>query len=253
MADTIGAVPNDGSMFGLMSNVMSGGFDFQLAKNPVEGFSTSLLMILATELGDETFIIAAVMAMRHPKLTVLGGALAALYFMTVLSAFLGLFLPNFISEAKVRAAATVLYVFFGLRLMYIGLRGEEENKEEEFKEIENNLAKEDVESATKTQKTLVRKMFSRLCTPVFLEALMLTFCAEWGDRSQIATITLASHENPLGVIMGAIVGHTVCTSLAVFSGEWLGKRLSPRCVAFTGGLLFMVFALLNHVNLEKPW
>ena len=31
-------------------------------------------MILATELGDETFIIAAVMSMRHPKFVVfLGG------------------------------------------------------------------------------------------------------------------------------------------------------------------------------------
>ena len=28
-----------------------------------------LLRILATELGDETFIIAAVMSMRHPKFT----------------------------------------------------------------------------------------------------------------------------------------------------------------------------------------
>ncbi len=29
---------------------------------------------------------------------------------------------------------------------------------------------------------------SQLFSPVFLEAFVLTFCAEWGDRSQIATI-----------------------------------------------------------------
>jgi putative Ca2+/H+ antiporter (TMEM165/GDT1 family) len=28
---------------------------------------------------------------------------------------------------------------------------------------------------------------------------MLTFLAEWGDRSQIATISLAAHQNPLAV------------------------------------------------------
>ena len=67
--------------------------------------------------GDETFIIAAVMSMRHNKLTVLGGALSALYFMTVLSSALGLVLPNLISEKTVRSCATVLYTFFGLRLM----------------------------------------------------------------------------------------------------------------------------------------
>lgn len=31
-------------------------------------------------------------------------------------------------------------------------------------------------------------MLSQLFSPVFLEAFVLTFCAEWGDRSQIATI-----------------------------------------------------------------
>ena len=31
-------------------------------------------------------------------------------------------------------------------------------------------------------------VLSQLFSPVFLEAFVLTFCAEWGDRSQIATI-----------------------------------------------------------------
>merc|ERR1719188_28701 len=199
-------------------------------------------------MGDETFIIAAVMAMRHPKMTVLGGALSALYFMTVLSAFLGVVLPNLISQDNVRRCATVLYTFFGLRLMYVGAAGEEEDKEEEFNEVENTLK----DSATKAQKSVLRRMFSSFCTPIFMEAGMLTFLAEWGDRSQIATISLAAHQNPLGVIIGACVGHTICTSLAVFGGEWLGKRISSRLVAFGGGLLFLVFALINAITIGSP-
>ena len=39
--------------------------------------------ILVTELGDETFIIAAIMAMRHSRLTVYAGAMSALALMTV--------------------------------------------------------------------------------------------------------------------------------------------------------------------------
>ena len=35
----------------------------------VEGFTKSSLMILVSEIGDKTFFIAAVMAMRHPQLT----------------------------------------------------------------------------------------------------------------------------------------------------------------------------------------
>jgi len=220
-------------------------FDMHGEMSLSEAFSSSLFMILATEMGDETFIIAAVMAMRHPKTTVLAGALSALYFMTVLSAALGLILPNLISQQSVHNCATVLYTFFGCRLMFIGAKGEEENKEEEFEEVENTLK----ESASKSQKSIMRRTMSRFCTPIFLEALMLTFLAEWGDRSQIATISLAAHQNPFGVIIGACLGHTVCTSLAVFSGEWLGKRISQRLVAFGGGMLFMVFALLNFIGL----
>lgn len=49
------------------------------------------MQILVTELGDETFIIAAIMAMRHPRLVVYAGAMSALGFMTVPPpSFLGL-------------------------------------------------------------------------------------------------------------------------------------------------------------------
>merc|ERR1712232_1466952 len=147
------------------------GFDMGLEKSPSEALSSSFFMILATEMGDETFIIAAVMAMRHPKFTVLGGALAALYFMTVLSAGLGVVLPNLISQQTVHRCATVLYTFFGLRLMWIGSRSAGEDKDEEFEEVENTLK----DSTSKTQRSVVRRMFSKVCSPVFLEALMLTF------------------------------------------------------------------------------
>merc|ERR1719277_332028 len=168
--------------------------------------------------------------------------------MTVLSAFLGIVLPNLISQRTVHNFATMLYTFFGMRLIYIGLKGEEEDKDEEFKEVESTLK----DSATKAQKSMIRRTFSKVCTPIFMEALMLTFLAEWGDRSQIATISLAAHENPMGVILGACVGHTICTSLAVFGGEWLGKRISSRLVAFGGGFLFLIFALLNALSIGSP-
>ena len=49
----------------------------------------SFLMILVTEVGDETFIIAAIMAMRHPRRVVYLGAMTALISMTVLLSLAG--------------------------------------------------------------------------------------------------------------------------------------------------------------------
>ncbi|KAK9162941.1 hypothetical protein Syun_003843 [Stephania yunnanensis] len=50
-----------------------------------DAFFASSSMILVSEIGDETFTIVALMAMRHPKSIVLSGALAALIVMTVSS------------------------------------------------------------------------------------------------------------------------------------------------------------------------
>ena len=51
----------------------------------LHAFVASLSMIVVSELGDKTFFIAAIMAMRHARLTVFAGAIAALAIMTILS------------------------------------------------------------------------------------------------------------------------------------------------------------------------
>lgn len=51
---------------------------------------------------------------------------------------------------------------------------------------------------------------------------MLTFLAEWGDRSQIATISLAAHQNPLAVCLGAVLGLVEMRSII----QWLATNNS---------------------------
>ncbi|XP_024971687.1 GDT1-like protein 4 [Cynara cardunculus var. scolymus] len=206
----------------------------------VDAFFASLSMILVSEIGDETFIIAALMAMRHPKSIVLSGALSALFVMTILSTGLGRIVPNLISRKHTNSAATVLYAFFGIRLLYIAWRSDSKaSQKKEMEEVEEKL-----ESGQ--GKTAARRFFSRFCTPIFLESFILTFLAEWGDRSQIATIALATHKNAVGVALGATIGHTICTSVAVIGGSMLASKISQGTVATVGGLLFLGFSLSSY-------
>jgi len=78
----------------------------------------------------------------------------------------------------------------------------------------------------------------------------MTFLAEWGDRSQIATIGLAASSNPLGVTLGGCLGHAVCTSAAVVGGRGMASMISERAVALSGGALFLAFGL--HSLLTGP-
>lgn len=78
---------------------------------------------------------------------------------------------------------------------------------------------------------------------VFMQAFTLTFLAEWGDRSQIATIALASVKNAYGVVFGGLVGHAFCTGVAVVGGRLLAARISERTVAIIGGISFLGFGI----------
>lgn len=78
---------------------------------------------------------------------------------------------------------------------------------------------------------------------MFIQSLSLTFFAEWGDRSQIATIALAAAKDPTGVTLGACFGHSLCTGMAVLGGRMLASRISEKTVHLGGGIIFMLFGI----------
>lgn len=245
-----------------------------VSKGFVDAFFSSFGLILVSEIGDETFIIAALMAMQHPRMTVFAGAFGALVIMTVLSTGLGIVLPSLISRQTVRKFAFVLYTAFGLRLLWIAYKTDtKEGVEEEIKDVEAQLSErknlrklkqrsgdsplkddEDVNEKLKKRfgvKLALKSMLENVLDPVFLEALILTFLAEWGDRSQLATIALATHYNAVGVTIGGILGHCICTAGAVTGGKMLAMKISPRPVALFGGITFLACAYYAYAYGES--
>lgn len=70
----------------------------------------------------------------------------------------------------------------------------------------------------------------------------MTFLAEWGDRSQLATIVLAGINDVGGVCVGGVLGHALCTGAAVLAGALVARRISARTVAVVGAVVFLGFA-----------
>ncbi|GFQ74916.1 GDT1 family protein, partial [Trichonephila clavata] len=47
----------------------------------------------------------------------------------------------------------------------------------------------------------------------------------------------------VGVTLGAIIGHGICTTLAVVGGRIIAQRISVRSVTFIGSVVFLLFAV----------
>jgi uncharacterized membrane protein len=104
----------------------------------IHAFVASLSVIIVSELGDKTFFIAAIMAMRHPRCTVFSGAIAALAFMTVLSAFFG-FVTTIIPRFVTYYVSTALFAIFGIKMLYDGCKMSPEEGAEELEEVSTML------------------------------------------------------------------------------------------------------------------
>eukprot|EP00232_Nephroselmis_pyriformis_P030329 CAMPEP_0182857666 /NCGR_PEP_ID=MMETSP0034_2-20130328/3187_1 /TAXON_ID=156128 /ORGANISM="Nephroselmis pyriformis, Strain CCMP717" /LENGTH=191 /DNA_ID=CAMNT_0024988929 /DNA_START=230 /DNA_END=801 /DNA_ORIENTATION=- len=183
-----------------------------------EAMIKSLWMTVLSEIGDKTFFIAAVMAMKQSRVVVFFGAWGALLVMTALSASMGWAAPALLSRRYTHLAATGLFFFFGIKLVYAAAVGSGEGVQEELAEVEAELGvggNKSLKRSASFKKNALQKLMLTVLSPVLLEVFTLTFLAEWGDRSQIATIGLAAQDNPLGVTLGGVLGHAMCTGGAV--------------------------------------
>ncbi|KAI8052232.1 hypothetical protein BDF22DRAFT_620804 [Syncephalis plumigaleata] len=219
-------------------------------------------MILGSEIGDKTFLIAAVLAMRQPRLLIFTAAMIAMLVMSVLSAFLGHIVPNLLPQRMVDLCTSVLFLVFGLMMLREGwdMQANEQQKELdevraelEEKEWHNDDAKEtiDMESGSvqvngkgAAGKSSLHIAASRLLSPVFVQTFILVFLAEWGDRSQFATIAMAAAQDVTATIVGTVAGHAVCTGIAVIGGRLLAQRISVRTVTIAGAALFSLFGII---------
>ncbi|CAL5028862.1 unnamed protein product [Urochloa decumbens] len=204
------------------------------------GFTKSLAMTALSEIGDRTFCVAAILAMRHPRNLVLAGCVASSVVMTLISSSLGWAAPNLISRKWSHHVTTILFFVFGILSLRESYK-EDGDSDDELEEVEAEL---DDDDSKKHQRPFLIRFFS----PVFVKAFSITLFGEWGDMSQIATIGLAADENPLGVVLGGVIAQALCTTAAVLGGKSLASKISEKMVGLLSGALFLVFGVMSLLS-----
>ncbi|KAI6121309.1 hypothetical protein F5141DRAFT_510384 [Pisolithus sp. B1] len=244
-------------------------------EDPTAALFRSFATIIFSEVGDKTFLIAAILAMRHPRLLVFAGAFGSLFLMSLLSAAMGHILPSLIPKAWTQLAAGILFLAFGCKMLMEGraMTNSSTKIDEEMREVEEEIENDEAgveklsghsiplehieegqvpSSASHAGKPANKSSFvegtRNFCNlflgPVFVQAFVLTFLGEWGDRSQIATIALGATHSVYLVTLGTIIGHTACTTLAVLGGRYVSTKISVKHVTLGGAILFLIFGVV---------
>eukprot|EP00210_Caulerpa_lentillifera_P003986 g3803.t1 len=202
-----------------------------MSRNFGPAFFGSFLAILASEIGDKTFFIAAILAMKHPRLQVFLGAFLALAFMHALSAFVGSIAYEFIPIKLTYCTSILLFLVTGLTSL-----------REAFcppsNEVDDMVVITDDSNSTKSKN-------GHFANSVTVRAFVMTFVAEWGDRSQFVTVGLGAVQNVSGVVLGGFLGHLLCTGAAVLGGKKIATHVNEQLISGIGGVLFLLFGLVD--------
>jgi Ca2+/H+ antiporter, TMEM165/GDT1 family len=187
-------------------------------------FAVAFGVVFVAELGDKSQLLTVAFSSRYRWPVILAGITLAGLVMHGLAVLVGGAVQEVIPERALQAAAGVAFFVFGA----VNLRREppEAGAEEEAEVAEA------VERAERSGRRSVLGVATAFAV------------AEFGDKTQLAALTLASTRNPVGVWLGATVGMSVANVLGLGVGLLLGKHLPERTFRIGASVLFFLFGVL---------
>ncbi len=183
----------------------------------MESFLVSTGVVALAEIGDKTQLLAFILAARFKKpLPIMLGILVATFINHGLAGLLGAWITATVSPDILRWILGLSFIGMAIWTM-----------------IPDEIEQEE---------TWIAGKFG-----IFGATLITFFLAETGDKTQIATITMAAHYGtPFMVVMGTTLGMLIADIPVVFAGEKLATRIPMKLVH---SIAAAVFALLGVATL----
>lgn len=182
----------------------------------MEDLLSALGLVFLAELGDKSMLLAVALAARYRLWPVLGGIAVAAFVMLGLATGAGTVVGASLPDRWLALVGGLLFLGFG----YWTLRGDDDD--------------DDV-TALRSGSVLVG------VTLAFL-------VVEFGDKTMLATVTLATTSAALPTWIGASLGMTLASGLAIAMTVALGSRLPQRTVRLLAAGAFLFFGALLLVD-----
>lgn len=183
--------------------------------------ATTFALIFLAELGDKTQLVCMTLAARHRPWPVFWGALLAFILLNVLAVLFGSALSAWIPKNVLILIVAALFALFGLQALRAS--GEEEEGEEVAEKSGHGI---------------------------LIQAFLMIFLAELGDKTQIAVIGMASTADPIPVWIGATVALGASSALGVAVGRTLLQKISKKMLGRVSGIFFLALAVLALAGLS---
>lgn len=176
---------------------------------------TTFGLVFVAELGDKSMLLAIAFAARYRPLPVLAGVATAAVTMLGVSVLVGAALGAALPGQLLAIVGGLVFMGFGI-WTYLDDDGD------------------DADAAN----VEARGRF------VWLGVMAAFLLAEFGDKTMLATITLASTQSPLPTWLGAAAGMTAASGIAVVIAAAAGARLPARAVRLVAAGAFLLFGAL---------
>ncbi len=181
----------------------------------VSSLLAALILVFLAELGDKTQLVAVGFGARHRMGPVLGGMALAYVATGTISVVVGGVLGAALPTTAVGVGGGLLFLCFALWTLRPPSSGVDEESLPEPRP---------------------RRVVLSVAAAMFL--------AELGDKTMLATATLAAKGNPVLVWFGATVGIFASGAIGVMVGRTFGRRLPERAIRFGSAAVFAVFGLV---------
>jgi len=183
--------------------------DFSLA-----ALTASFLLIVVAEMGDKTQFLAMSFAAKYNAFKVLFAIFLATVANFSITVAIGQLITTVVPIDIISLAASISFIGFGLWTL------REEKPKDETKKA--------------SRFGVVGTVF------------VAFFIAEFGDKTQLTTISLsAEYQNALAVLVGAVLGMLVADGIGIVAGVVLGKHIPEKSIKWISATIFLAFGLVG--------
>jgi putative Ca2+/H+ antiporter (TMEM165/GDT1 family) len=187
------------------------------------GFWASFVFILLAEMGDKTQLVALSFATKYKPMKVIIGITVGTLVCHLLSVVIGQHLNLLIPMHYLKLLVGISFIGFGIWT----LKGDTYDENEKKK--------------------------AGHFGPIMTVAIAF-FLAELGDKTQLATISLAAqYKDFVGVWLGSTLGMVIADGLAIIVGIVMGKHLPEKIIKYISAAIFILFGIFITAEAIMKW